>query len=282
MTEEQKARFQRLQARLGDPLLTVLTILFALLLFVIAPLHAAGIFPSQDVGLAVGVLVIATVIFAYGFSTAVIGLLLALGLAVAASVLRHRHQTPLDLYLDACAWILLGIALSYIVARAVFAPGQITYHRIMGAILLYLTIGMTFVALYTFLRLARSRRILRHLIEGHADAGQHHGLFQLRNPHHGGGRSCSAAAPARAKPHQHRGYDRSALSRHAVSTHRHARDRGREKTLRDCGDPDNPDLKIAWKYLWTAKDTWLARNKLSAASVRSITSPWTRTRSTLT
>jgi arylsulfatase A-like enzyme len=23
------------------------------------------------------------------------------------------------------------------------------------------------------------------------------------------------------------------------------------------GDPENPDLKIAWKYLWTAKDTWL-------------------------
>jgi arylsulfatase len=23
------------------------------------------------------------------------------------------------------------------------------------------------------------------------------------------------------------------------------------------GDPDNPGLKIAWKYLWTAKDTWL-------------------------
>ena len=26
----------------------------------------------------------------------------------------------------------------------------------------------------------------------------------------------------------------------------------------DIGDdPENPDLKIAWKYLWTAKDTWL-------------------------
>ena len=24
-----------------------------------------------------------------------------------------------------------------------------------------------------------------------------------------------------------------------------------------AGDPDNPDLSIAWKYLWTAKDTWL-------------------------
>jgi hypothetical protein len=24
-----------------------------------------------------------------------------------------------------------------------------------------------------------------------------------------------------------------------------------------AGDPSNPDLNIAWKYLWTAKDTWL-------------------------
>ena len=23
------------------------------------------------------------------------------------------------------------------------------------------------------------------------------------------------------------------------------------------GDPENPDLQIAWKYLYTAKDTWL-------------------------
>lgn len=24
-----------------------------------------------------------------------------------------------------------------------------------------------------------------------------------------------------------------------------------------AGDPEHPDLSIAWKYLWTAKDTWL-------------------------
>ena len=24
-----------------------------------------------------------------------------------------------------------------------------------------------------------------------------------------------------------------------------------------AGDPENPDIKIAWKYLYTAKDTWL-------------------------
>jgi hypothetical protein len=148
-----RERFHRLQRRWGDPLLTVLTILLALLLFVVAPLHAAGIFVSEDVGLAVAVVVIGTVVFAYGFSPAVNVLLLAFGLAAAASVLRHQHQTPLDLYLDASAWVLLGVALSWVVARAVFAPGRITYHRIMGAILLYLAIGVTFVALYTFLGL---------------------------------------------------------------------------------------------------------------------------------
>ena len=28
------------------------------------------------------------------------------------------------------------------------------------------------------------------------------------------------------------------------------------------GDPDNPNLKIAWKYLWTAKDTWLGPEQI--------------------
>jgi hypothetical protein len=151
--QDAKLRFRRLQERLGDPLLTVLTILLALMLFVIAPLHATGIFPSADVGLAVGMVVIGTVVFAYGISAAVIVLMVALGLAAAATVFRHQHQSPLDLYLDASAWILFGLALSWVVAQAVFAPGRITYHRIMGAILLYLTIGVTFVALYTFLGL---------------------------------------------------------------------------------------------------------------------------------
>lgn len=152
-TQDLKGRFHRLQERLGDPLLTVLTILLAVMLFVIAPLHAAGIFASEDVGLAVGLVVIATVLFAYGPSAAVVVMLVALGLATAATVLRHHHHSPLDLYFDASAWILLGVALSWVVARAVFAPGRITYHRIMGAVLLYLTIGVTFVALYTFLGL---------------------------------------------------------------------------------------------------------------------------------
>jgi hypothetical protein len=52
------------------------------------------------------------------------------------------------IYFDAAAWITVGIALAYVVSRAVFAPGRVTYHRVIGAVLLYLTIGHIFVGLY--------------------------------------------------------------------------------------------------------------------------------------
>jgi hypothetical protein len=40
-----------------------------------------------------------------------------------------------------------------VIARAVFAPGRVTLHRVIGAVLLYLNIGFTFVALFCFIAL---------------------------------------------------------------------------------------------------------------------------------
>ena len=150
---EPNARINSWGERLSDPLLTALALLIAFMLFVVAPLHAAGIVRSEYVGLAVALVVIGIVWFQSGISVALIVMFVAFGLAAAATVLRFQHHTPLDLYLDASAWILIGLSLTWVVARAVFAPGRINYHRIMGAILLYLTIGMTFVAFYTFVGL---------------------------------------------------------------------------------------------------------------------------------
>ncbi len=45
---------------------------------------------------------------------------------------------------------LISLALILEVGRAVFGPGRVTYHRIMGAILLYLAMGLAFASLYTF------------------------------------------------------------------------------------------------------------------------------------
>jgi hypothetical protein len=47
----------------------------------------------------------------------------------------------------------LGAMLVWMVARAVFSPGRVTYHRIIGAILVYLSVALTFVALYSIVGL---------------------------------------------------------------------------------------------------------------------------------
>jgi hypothetical protein len=65
-----------------------------------------------------------------------------------------ERSPRLDLYLDSTAWLVAGLALIVVVARAVFGPGQITFHRVVGAVLLYLSIGLVFVALYAFVALS--------------------------------------------------------------------------------------------------------------------------------
>jgi hypothetical protein len=77
----------------------------------------------------------------------------AFGLGLAAAVLRLQMPSTLDVYLKATAWILMGLALICVVAQAVFASGRVTYHRVMGAILLYLAIGWTFAGLFALVGL---------------------------------------------------------------------------------------------------------------------------------
>jgi hypothetical protein len=84
---------------------------------------------------------------------AVTALLVAVALVVIATMLRFRQPSVIDLYLDATAWIIAGVTLSVVIARAVFAPGRVTLHRVIGAVLLYLNIGFTFVALFCFVAL---------------------------------------------------------------------------------------------------------------------------------
>ena len=60
---------------------------------------------------------------------------------------------PYTLHLLATAWLIIAITLGAIVARAVFGQGRVTYHRIIGAVLLYLLIGVGFTALFALVGL---------------------------------------------------------------------------------------------------------------------------------
>ena len=53
--------------------------------------------------------------------------------------------------------VIIAVTLGVVVARAVFEGGPITYHRVVGAILLYLLIVVTFATLFAFVGLSIPR-----------------------------------------------------------------------------------------------------------------------------
>jgi hypothetical protein len=138
----------RARARVGDRLFTWLTILLIVLTFVIVPLHASGLMVVQGYGFAIVLVTASCILGAPAGLGAVITMLLGIAFALAAIVARLMSQPLAGMYFDGLAWITVGATLAYVVARAVFAPGRVTYHRINGAVLLYLTIGQIFVGLY--------------------------------------------------------------------------------------------------------------------------------------
>jgi hypothetical protein len=146
-------KFRSLQERYSDPLLTALTIMLAILLFVVGPLQAAGVTEAHHFGIAFGLVLVAAVFIVSGSGIALAAILVAVALVILATVLRLSRPSAVDIYLDAASWLITGLTLGIVVARAVFAPGKVTFHRVIGAVLLYLNIGLVFVALYCFVAL---------------------------------------------------------------------------------------------------------------------------------
>lgn len=142
---------RQLRERWGDSLLTVMTALLLVMMFVVAPLQALGLFEFQVFELLLAIFLVGGVFVMSGSALAVITMLVALAMIVVGAVLRLRSPSILDLNLFAGSWLLVGITMAVTVARATFAPGRVTYHRVIGAVLLYLTVAVIFSALYTFI-----------------------------------------------------------------------------------------------------------------------------------
>jgi hypothetical protein len=138
-----------LRDRWGDSLLTMLTVLLLTMMFVIAPAQAvfAGGFSFFAAG--VGLLMIAGALILSGswFVMLLMAVAFAMNLVVTINRIHTGHGSH-DLHMLAVASLVLSVTLGFVVARAVFASGEISYHRIVGAILLYILIALTFVALY--------------------------------------------------------------------------------------------------------------------------------------
>jgi hypothetical protein len=83
----------RLRAQWSDPLLTVLTILFGVVIFLIAPLQAAGLAGAQDLGFAVIAITIGALVILSGNPVAIVVMIVIFGLAVTAATLRLHEPS---------------------------------------------------------------------------------------------------------------------------------------------------------------------------------------------
>jgi hypothetical protein len=136
------------QDRIRDPSLTALLVLELGAIFFAGPLAARGLPIARAVAdtLVLAALVI-VVMLSPRWDTII---LILLGLtATAASFLLSGEWSPVStIVLRRGGNILAFSALSWVVARAVYAPGRITLRRLQGAVVLYLSLSTIFASAY--------------------------------------------------------------------------------------------------------------------------------------
>jgi len=137
--------------RIRDPMLTVLLVVEMCAIFLAAPLAAKGLPVAQAVAdtLVLAVLII-VVLLSQKWGAI---FLILLGLAVtAASYLPSEEWSPISIAMFRRGGNILAFsALTWVVAHAVYAPGRITFHRLQGAIVIYLTLATIFAAAYSLI-----------------------------------------------------------------------------------------------------------------------------------
>jgi len=148
------SELRRLRGERIDWLLSVLTGVLALLIFVFAPLQAMGITAFHLFADGLLLTIVVSMVIISNSPTALVLMSLALVSNVAVFFLRIYYPVPYHLHILAGAWLVIACTLGVVVLQAVFRRGLVTYHRIVGAILLYLLIAVAFATLFLFVGLA--------------------------------------------------------------------------------------------------------------------------------
>ena len=141
------------QERWTDPALTLLAIELAVAIFIVAPLGVLAprggfALPLLLAAFVAAPVLLAAILVASRSGAALAAVFTAIALIVAGILAGLRRASVLVTCLHLLGSLLLGLALIGVVTRAVFAPGRVTYHRLVGTVVLYLLIGTTFAGLY--------------------------------------------------------------------------------------------------------------------------------------
>jgi hypothetical protein len=117
--------------RVRDPSLTALLIIQLCVIFVAAPLAALGLPWARPVGEGLVLALVLIVVTLSNSRGAIVAIVIGLGAILAHLVLVER-PTAFTNGFPGGSSILMFVALTWVVARAVYAPGRINLHRIQG------------------------------------------------------------------------------------------------------------------------------------------------------
>jgi len=118
---------RQLRNERSDWLLTVLTGVLILLIFVFAPLQAVGITAFHLFAIGLSLVIIGSMVIISNSPTALILMSTALVANIAVFLLRLYYPVPFHLHILAGAWLIIACTLGIVVTRAVFRGGRVTY-----------------------------------------------------------------------------------------------------------------------------------------------------------
>ena len=141
-------RVQRWRSEVRDPALTIMLVVQCLVIFIAAPCAAGDYLGSHALMEALFLLFAALVILvSQGVIVTAIAAI-AMITTLVGSFLGVIAPSPSTVVLAHAGTISGAAVVAYVVGRAVFAPGPITHHRVLGAIVLYLNIGLLCTTTY--------------------------------------------------------------------------------------------------------------------------------------
>lgn len=149
--DDKRASLRAWQNRLRDPSLTVLLLLQIFLMNLALPLAAAGVPIAERIGQSSLLVVLTLVVMLSHRGGAIVIILLGLAAGGASIALDRELSLITDSVLNRGGIIFVFSALTWVVAHAVYAPGRITFHRLEGAAVVYLSLATIFAAAFSLL-----------------------------------------------------------------------------------------------------------------------------------
>jgi voltage-gated potassium channel Kch len=149
--DAKRASLRTWQDRVRDPSLTVLLVLQFFLLFVALPLDAIGVPIAEPVAWVLLLAAVTLVVLLSHRGGAIAFILLGLAAAAASFAFGRQWSGITASVLSHGGFIVAFSALTWVVAHALYAPGRITFHRLQGAVVVYLSLATIFAAAFSLL-----------------------------------------------------------------------------------------------------------------------------------